>query len=1001
MDPKHSERRRTRYSIKRMEDATSSKGSAWYRSTCGPAHRMGRQMRREHNLLFLLFVHCLCFSSRFLPSTSTAAPVVFVSSLGNDANTGLNEENPVYTLRRASAVLRRFIVSNPGMSEYVVAVGSGEYFQNSVTTYFTQEESPPPFSRIVYKSVSKKTGTNRSIIYGGTKLKFEETESKHIFRARIPKTCTSLQQGTFPRLFDGYRSGISAREPNLGSGYLRILSKENIPSTDTTNFTVNMSQSFDCSERQCSMFVRSGYSSAIRTIIFSTRTQDDVASFVVQNGCCGPDRSETFVMGALGFLDSPGEYAIDKDFVYYYPYEQEVGAHISERVITTTCSENLLKFAGRSQSHLTHNIVFDGIDFVGAAMPFNYSVPGPGMPQHVENRTVGLQGLVYITNATNITIKNSRLSGGGISVVCLYEHVQNIILSSNFLSDSGGHGILIHGVKANDTRYMSATDANINHGHVIRNNYIFDGGKLIVYGSGIWVFQAGFLRIANNEISHFPRDCIGLYGNSNLYFTAMPGSPVPPTSPTQLENRKYWGKFLRYFPELNENPKSTSIFDILFTGNIVLEYNDLSRCNKLGLDGGVIESWGTAGVNNVWRYNAIHDNEGFGGAMTLLFADDGSPFLSVYSNILFENTCVIPANCGAFMVKSLNTSVYGNIVADSNLTSIFLISPYRLPMSNVQVRSNLVFNTSQTDDRTCYSLYHPSWWDMKGAPPRACSLNNPSCSYDIADLADVISWFGDELHGGVGQQQNPWQFGFEKAHLSQKMVEFVGDIFVDDARRLPPAHTNWDLDAHIINKSHRPFFKRTNNPWHSRTAEDYAVNIKGFWNDVNKIGVVSNFTSPGHTRFAFGDYIQAEEWDRINGLYTTQALGVGRSQDNSEKWSLPIVNQSWSKYDNINFEISGSIRAYSKILFRARVASFAPVSIVSVYLSDPDPLIAGNLVARLKVSYTNGNFVELTTAVALPFDNLRGYRTLFLVATEGSDFIVDWFNFDLLRPPSF
>jgi hypothetical protein len=59
------------------------------------------------------------------------------------------------------------------------------------------------------------------------------------------------------------------------------------------------------------------------------------------------------------------------------------------------------------------------------------------------------------------------------------------------------------------------------------------------------------------------------------------------------------------------------------------------------MDGGVIESWGV-GDGNVWEFNALHDHEGFGG-LSLFFADDFSPGLTVRSNIAYENNCVTSA----------------------------------------------------------------------------------------------------------------------------------------------------------------------------------------------------------------------------------------------------------------------------------------------------------------------------------------------------------------------
>jgi hypothetical protein len=94
-----------------------------------------------------------------------------------------------------------------------------------------------------------------------------------------------------------------------------------------------------------------------------------------------------------------------------------------------------------------------------------------------------------------------------------------------------------------------------------------------------------------------------------------------------------------------------------------------------GLDGGVVESWGSS-INNTWEHNALHDNEGYAG-LSLMFADDFTPSLTVRANVIYENNCAITTgNCATFMIKSVNLSVHDNIVADMNYTRIVEISPH-------------------------------------------------------------------------------------------------------------------------------------------------------------------------------------------------------------------------------------------------------------------------------------------------------------------------------------
>ena len=100
-----------------------------------------------------------------------------------------------------------------------------------------------------------------------------------------------------------------------------------------------------------------------------------------------------------------------------------------------------------------------------------------------------------------------------------------------------------------------------------------------------------------------------------------------------------------------------------------------------GFDGGVIESWGSS-ANNTWEYNAVHDNEGYAD-LSLMFADDFTPELSMRKNVLFANNCPTAkgANCAVFMMKSISIEAEDNIVWRP-LLSLSLALPPPLGMTS-------------------------------------------------------------------------------------------------------------------------------------------------------------------------------------------------------------------------------------------------------------------------------------------------------------------------------
>ena len=104
-----------------------------------------QQMLSHYFYILIVVITC---------SSTSANPVVFVSPEGNDDNTGLSQDSPIYSLRRAAEVLGGYVQSHPYASEYIVGVSGGNYFQNSIPTVLTDKDCPPSsFSKIIYKVI--------------------------------------------------------------------------------------------------------------------------------------------------------------------------------------------------------------------------------------------------------------------------------------------------------------------------------------------------------------------------------------------------------------------------------------------------------------------------------------------------------------------------------------------------------------------------------------------------------------------------------------------------------------------------------------------------------------------------------------------------------------------------------------------------------------------------------------------------------------------------------
>lgn len=169
----------------------------------------------------------------------------------------------------------------------------------------------------------------------------------------------------------------------------------------------------------------------------------------------------------------------------------------------------------------------------------------------------------------------------GIAAFWFQEANENHTIEGNWVEDIGGFGLYSNGVGVGDVRYESPAAADVNHGHTIHNNVFLDGGRQIEYGSGVWLFQTGSTSITHNQVSRFPRDCIGFYGMLP-FWTADPGGPVAPGMPLATNasgSRTPWGKYVTWN---GDGVESWSTWDVLFNKHNYLGWNDLSNCNRQG-----------------------------------------------------------------------------------------------------------------------------------------------------------------------------------------------------------------------------------------------------------------------------------------------------------------------------------------------------------------------------------------------------------------------------------
>ena len=468
---------------------------------------------------------------------ATSSDVLYVSAAaaaGGDGSPG----KPFASLGRAQAAVRKLLASAAGSGDVTVSIAGGAYFNTSLA--LTEADSPSPGGG----QVSWQAAAGATVaVYGGARIT-GWTRSLNmrpgIWQATLPKELVDAEgRARFGTLVQDERSAWLARTPNFGSGYLPCGGSDSSFSCAAGVLPVG----FDCqlspgasgannATSACSVFMRAGYSSDLRAVtgIVTNPTTQAVSVAFYHPG--SGSRGDFYIQGALEFLDQEGEWAVHRGTLYYWPYSAH-GMPLSPESLTITApvTQRVFSFVGSSHAKRTRGITLSGLRIIGSSMPQTYIFMcrgnGPGASPHgascgpdggpdsVDETNTSprgaSEGMVYMENASDITVKNCALRAAGIAGFWFEEANENHTLEGNWVQDIAGFGLYSNGVEGGDRRYTGLEGDN-NHGHTIHNNIFADGGRQIVYGTGVWLYQTGSTSITHNIIHRFPRDGVGFYG---------------------------------------------------------------------------------------------------------------------------------------------------------------------------------------------------------------------------------------------------------------------------------------------------------------------------------------------------------------------------------------------------------------------------------------------------------------------------------------------------------
>ncbi len=591
-------------------------------------------------------------------STSTAADF-YVSPTGSDTNDGKTAATAFATLAKARDAVRQFkaIIDSPPRDITVLIRGGTYPIAETVT--FSSADSGFDGYNVIYRNYPGET----PVFDAGTALTGWETYGNGIYR-------TSYSGNGFRVLSENGKAGTIARTPDKGT-YFNV-------SENQIKFTTHAEENFSFVYDETALFASLADSNTLEVFAFpggvggdwnwfsgyypisSIDTATSTAYFTREAGTCGyvmGGGSRFYLLNDLSLLDTEGEFFCDavNGYVYYKPYDT---ANLANGTISAGLLKNAVRFEGTSTGNRVENIVLDGLSL-----------------RNTDTIRNGNSGLMELTNSRNITVSNCRISGAGCHGIFASGYNDGIIVRGCVIGECGHTGVQIEGAPT----YRSS------YNQLITNNLIYETGLSVGHGAGVQIMATDSSVISHNRIDGTPRYAVSIKG-------------MRPTADMQV-----WP----------DGPDTAGVIvpagaedQYMQSYDNMIEYNDITNAMHDTQDGGTIEMW-SSGLNNIVRYNVIHDcvarltSYGFG-----VYIDDFNPSTAVTGNLIYNMTHLVNTGKtreatieGVIYMKHVDGVCTNNIIAFCQAKNAITFADYgdEEPVENSTARHNIVYECKDTN----------------------------------------------------------------------------------------------------------------------------------------------------------------------------------------------------------------------------------------------------------------------------------------------------------------
>jgi hypothetical protein len=285
--------------------------------------------------------------------------------------------------------------------------------------------------------------------------------------------------------------------------------------------------------------------------------------------------------------------------------------------------------------------------------------------------------LLRFRGAENCLVEGNHFTDTGSGAIRFDLYAQNNKVIGNRIEKTGGTGVLFCG-------YGPGTK-DVNHSNLIYNNHIQRTGQIYAHSPGVFLWQSGENRVANNLIHDNPYAGIIVAGVITDFFRRWSREMAPSVRWHEVAGQRGERTLDEIRPYLHSHDNQ-------------IEYNEIHHVMQQLADGNAIYIRGS-GPNNVIRGNYIHHLLANTVMQSAIRTDGGQKDTLITENIIYK--CVSQGMQVKLNNKAINNYIIdvipGHHKGEPHRPSYFKL--YEGPMTGGAYQRNILYDSNNDKPR--------------------------------------------------------------------------------------------------------------------------------------------------------------------------------------------------------------------------------------------------------------------------------------------------------------